>query len=65
MLQDKLECTEELGDIISRADMNVALFVYLRANAAEKVMTSLSLGTLDKIVAYLSKVWPSSPSAIM
>lgn len=64
-LQDMLECTEELGDIISRADVNVALVVYLRANAAEKVKTSLHLGVLDKIVEYLSKVCPGSPSAII
>lgn len=56
MLQDKLECTEELGDIIFTANVNVALFVYLRANAAEKVMASLSSGIFGKMVAYLSKV---------
>lgn len=57
-LQDKLECTEELGDLISQVDANMALSVYLRANAAEKVVNSFSQrGEFDKMVAYASKVW--------
>lgn len=55
--QDKLECTEELGDLISQVDANMALSVYLRANAAEKVVNSFSQrGEFDKMVAYASKV---------
>lgn len=56
-LQDKLECSEELGDLISQVDSNMALSVYLRANAAEKVVNSFSQrGEFDKMVAYASKV---------
>ena len=56
-LQDKLECSEELGDLISRVDSNMALSVYLRANAAEKVVNAFSQrGEFDKMVAYASKV---------
>lgn len=55
--QDKLECSEELGDLISQVDANMALSVYLRANAAEKVVNSFSQrGEFDKMVAYASKV---------
>lgn len=55
-MQDKLECTAELGDIISSADVNVALFVYLRAKASEKVETALRRGVLDEMIEDLSKV---------
>lgn len=55
--QDKLECSEELGDLIQQVDANMALSVYLRANAAEKVVNSFSQrGEFDKMVAYASKV---------
>lgn len=55
--QDKLECTEELGDLIAQVDSNMALSVYLRANAAEKVVNAFSMrGEFDKMVAYASKV---------
>ncbi|CAM9802231.1 unnamed protein product, partial [Laminaria digitata] len=57
LTEDKLECTEELGDLISQVDANMALSVYLRANAAEKVVNSFSArGEFDKMVAYASKV---------
>lgn len=56
-LQEKLECTEELGDLIAQVDSNMALSVYLRANAAEKVVNSFSArGEFDKMVAYATKV---------
>lgn len=56
-MQEKLECTEELGDLIAQVDSNMALSVYLRANAAEKVVNSFSArGEFDKMVAYASKV---------
>ncbi|CAN0457854.1 unnamed protein product, partial [Hapterophycus canaliculatus] len=42
LTEDKLECSEELGDLISQVDSNMALSVYLRANAAEKVVNSFS-----------------------
>ncbi|CAM9388478.1 unnamed protein product [Ascophyllum nodosum] len=57
LTEDKLECSEELGDLISRVDSNMALSVYLRANAAEKVVNAFSQrGEFDKMVAYASKV---------
>lgn len=43
----------------------MALLVYLRADAAERVMASLLLGTFDRMVANLLKVRPSSPSAMI
>lgn len=35
--EDKLDCSEELGDIVRAHDMNLALSVYLRANIPNKV----------------------------
>ena len=35
--EEKLECSEELGDTIRPHDLNLALTVYLRANIPHKV----------------------------
>jgi clathrin heavy chain len=35
--EDKLECSEELGDIVKQHDLTLALSVYLRANVPNKV----------------------------
>ncbi|KAJ3191643.1 hypothetical protein HK101_007526, partial [Irineochytrium annulatum] len=34
--EDKLECSEELGDIVKQVDLTLALSVYLRANVPNK-----------------------------
>ena len=55
--EDKLECTEQLGDLIASVDINMALSVYLRANVPEKAINCmLQRGEFDKIVAYATKV---------
>jgi hypothetical protein len=38
--EEKLECSEELGDAIRPHDLNLALSVYLRANIPQKVLIS-------------------------
>lgn len=35
--EDKLECSEELGDLVKQGDPTLALSVYLRANVPAKV----------------------------
>lgn len=35
--EDKLECSEELGDAVRPHDLNLALSIYLRANIPQKV----------------------------
>lgn len=35
--ENKLECSEELGDIVKQSDLTLALSVYLRANVPNKV----------------------------
>lgn len=39
--EDKLECSEELGDIVKTADSTLALSVYLRANVPNKVQVAI------------------------
>jgi clathrin heavy chain len=38
--EDKLECSEELGDMVKTADTTLALSIYLRANVPNKVTSS-------------------------
>eukprot|EP00746_Dinoflagellata_sp_MGD_P128868 gnl/MRDRNA2_/MRDRNA2_63153_c0_seq1.p1 gnl/MRDRNA2_/MRDRNA2_63153_c0~~gnl/MRDRNA2_/MRDRNA2_63153_c0_seq1.p1 ORF type:complete len:1693 (+),score=391.73 gnl/MRDRNA2_/MRDRNA2_63153_c0_seq1:1-5079(+) len=55
--EDKLECSEELGDVVKPLEAKLALSVYLRANAHQKVITCfMELGQYDQIVAYVKKV---------
>lgn len=53
----KLECCEELGDLIKPHDANTALSVYLRGNVPHKVVQSFAeTGQFDKIVMYAKRV---------
>lgn len=55
--EDKLECSEELGDIVKPFDTTLALACYLRANAHGKVVTCLAeLQQFEKIIPYCEKV---------
>lgn len=57
LTEDKLEGSEELGDLLYPIDVNLALSVYIRANVPEKAINCfLQRGEFDKIVAYASKV---------
>ncbi|KAL3667717.1 hypothetical protein V7S43_007270 [Phytophthora oleae] len=38
LLEDKLECSEELGDLANQVDPMMAMFVYLRAGVLEKAV---------------------------
>ena len=46
--EDKLECSEELGDLVKQADLNLGLSVYLRGNVLNKVNSSVT-STVGKI----------------
>ncbi|CAB3402575.1 unnamed protein product [Caenorhabditis bovis] len=53
----KLECCEELGDLIRPTDPNTALSVYLRGNVPHKVVQSFAeTGQFDKIILYAKRV---------
>jgi len=55
--EDKLECTEELGDLVKMVDAQLALSIYLRASASPKVIQCfLETGQFDKIMLYCQKV---------
>uniref|UniRef100_V5GGT5 Clathrin heavy chain n=2 Tax=Anoplophora glabripennis TaxID=217634 RepID=V5GGT5_ANOGL len=55
--EEKLECSEELGDLVKQADPILALSVYLRANVPAKVIQSFAeTGQFQKIVIYAKKV---------
>uniref|UniRef100_A0A4D5R957 Clathrin heavy chain n=2 Tax=Scolopendra TaxID=41364 RepID=A0A4D5R957_SCOVI len=55
--EDKLECSEELGDLVKQADSTLALSVYLRANVPNKVIQCFAeTGQFQKIVLYAKKV---------
>jgi clathrin heavy chain len=51
--EDKLDCTEELGDLVRPHDVQLALSVYLKANAAQKVIAGFAeTGQFDRILPY-------------
>ncbi|XP_013167700.1 PREDICTED: clathrin heavy chain [Papilio xuthus] len=55
--EEKLECSEELGDLVKPVDLTLALSVYLRANVASKVIQCFAeTGQFQKIVLYAKKV---------
>ncbi|XP_005091567.1 clathrin heavy chain 1 isoform X2 [Aplysia californica] len=55
--EEKLECSEELGDIVKTADPTLALSVYLRANVPQKVIQCFAeTGQFQKIILYSKKV---------
>ena len=56
--EDKLECSEQLGDMIMQfQDPKMALAVYLRSNATEKVINCfMQTGDYENIIKYSNKV---------
>ncbi|KAL3856703.1 hypothetical protein ACJMK2_011426 [Sinanodonta woodiana] len=55
--EEKLECSEELGDLVKPTDPTLALSVYLRANVPQKVIQCFAeTGQFQKIVLYAKKV---------
>lgn len=55
--EEKLECSEELGDLVKQADPTLALSVYLRANVPNKVIQCFAeTGQFQKIVLYAKKI---------
>lgn len=68
--ENKLACSEELGDVVRTADLTLALSVYLRANVPNKVVACFAeTGQFAKIVRFVappprlsSLVWSLMPS---
>lgn len=57
MKEDKLHCSERLGDLVRPHDLNLALSIYLRANVAPKVIAAFAeTGQFEKIIPYSAQV---------
>lgn len=57
MKENKLDCSEELGDVVRPHDLNLALSIYLRANVPAKVVAAFAeTGQFDKILPYATQV---------
>eukprot|EP00741_Cyanophora_paradoxa_P015948 tig00000042_g15397.t1 len=55
--EDKLECSEDLGDLVKQSDPNMALQIYVKGNAVRKVVqTFVETGQYDKVVLYCRKM---------
>jgi clathrin heavy chain len=55
--ENKVACSEELGDIVRLHDLNLALDIYLRANVPHKVIAAfVETGQFEKILPYSKKV---------
>lgn len=55
--EDKLECSEELGDLVKPHDVTLALSIYLRASVPHKVVQCFAeTGQFQKIILYAKKV---------
>ncbi|KAJ8099651.1 hypothetical protein POJ06DRAFT_114030 [Lipomyces tetrasporus] len=64
--ENKLECSEELGDIVRAHDITLALSVYLRANVPAKVVACFAeTGQFEKILPYCTKVGYSPDFAVL
>lgn len=51
--EDKLDCSEQLGDMVRTHDLNMALAIYLKANVPHKVVAGFAeTGQFDKILPY-------------
>ncbi|KAK8218749.1 armadillo-type protein [Phyllosticta capitalensis] len=51
--EGKLECSENLGDIVRLHDLNLALTIYQQAGSSQKVVAALAeLGRFDEILSY-------------
>eukprot|EP00735_Rhodelphis_limneticus_P001188 TRINITY_DN1175_c0_g1::TRINITY_DN1175_c0_g1_i1::g.17251::m.17251 TRINITY_DN1175_c0_g1::TRINITY_DN1175_c0_g1_i1::g.17251 ORF type:complete len:1683 (-),score=736.73,sp/P49951/CLH1_BOVIN/59.31/0.0,Clathrin/PF00637.15/1.2e+02,Clathrin/PF00637.15/8.9e-19,Clathrin/PF00637.15/3.4e-18,Clathrin/PF00637.15/2.2e-29,Clathrin/PF00637.15/1.7e-30,Clathrin/PF00637.15/6.4e-29,Clathrin/PF00637.15/3.3e-25,Clathrin/PF00637.15/3.4e-31,Clathrin_propel/PF01394.15/0.011,Clathrin_propel/PF01394.15/2,Clathrin_propel/PF0 len=54
---DKLECSEELGDLVKQTNAQLALSIYVKGGSHDKViLTFVELGMMDKIPLYIKRV---------
>jgi clathrin heavy chain len=54
--EGKLDCSEQLGDLVRPHNLNMALSIYLKANVPHKVVAALAeTGQFDKILPYAAQ----------
>uniref|UniRef100_M4CAQ7 Clathrin heavy chain n=1 Tax=Brassica campestris TaxID=3711 RepID=M4CAQ7_BRACM len=57
LAEDKLECSEELGDLVKTVDNDLALKIYIKARATPKVVAAFAeRKEFDKILIYSKQV---------
>ncbi|KAL2176067.1 uncharacterized protein P884DRAFT_226974 [Thermothelomyces heterothallicus CBS 202.75] len=57
LAENKLECSEQLGDMVRPHDMTMALAIYLKANVPHKVVAGFAeTGQFEKILPYCAQV---------
>ncbi|KAL3681952.1 hypothetical protein R1sor_024908 [Riccia sorocarpa] len=57
LAEDKLECSEELGDLVKTVDSDMALKIYIKARATPKVVAAFAeRKEFDKILIYSKQV---------
>ncbi|KKA30068.1 hypothetical protein TD95_003579 [Thielaviopsis punctulata] len=55
--EGKLDCSEQLGDLVRPHDLNMALTIYVKANVPYKAVAAFAeTGQFDKIIPYSAKV---------
>ena len=54
--EEKLDCSEQLGDMVRPHDVNMALQIYLKANVPQKVIAGFAeTGQFEKILPYANQ----------
>nr|CAD1822052.1 unnamed protein product [Ananas comosus var. bracteatus] len=62
LAEDKLECSEELGDLVKTVDNDLALKIYIKARATPKVVAAFAeRREFDKILIYSKQVVGYTP----
>ena len=57
LTEDKLECTEELGDVVRPHDVTLALTCYLRAKSPQKAIAGfVETGQIEKVLPYAKQM---------
>lgn len=57
LTENKLDCSEELGDLVRPYDVSTALQIYLKANVPHKAVAGLAeTGQYDRILTYAQQV---------
>ncbi|KAL2123078.1 hypothetical protein VTJ04DRAFT_3533 [Mycothermus thermophilus] len=57
LTENKLECSEKLGDMVRPHDLTMALAIYLKANVPHKVVAGFAeTGQFEKILPYCAQV---------
>ncbi|KAK2982510.1 hypothetical protein RJ640_026353 [Escallonia rubra] len=64
LAEDKLECSEELGDLVKTVDTDLALKIYVKARATPKVVAAFAeRREFDKILVYSKQLWKNGSVA--